>query len=66
MSKLERIEQDVASLSKEELAAFAKWFEEWRADQWDRQIEEDAKAGRLDELVAQAKADIAAGRVEPL
>ena len=35
-------------------------------DAWDRQIEADAKAGRLDHLFAQAEADIAAGRIKPL
>ena len=35
-------------------------------DAWDNQIEEDIKAGRLNDLIAQAEADIAAGRVKPL
>ena len=35
-------------------------------DAWDRQIEADAKAGRLDHLIARAEADIAAGRTKPL
>jgi hypothetical protein len=35
-------------------------------DAWDRQIEADAKAGRLDHLWQQASADIKAGRVKPL
>ena len=35
-------------------------------DAWDRQIEADVKAGRLDHLIAEAKADFAAGRTKPL
>jgi hypothetical protein len=35
-------------------------------DAWDRQIEADIKAGRLDHLIAEAEADIAAGRTKPL
>ena len=67
MTKLEQIEKSVAELSKEELKAFAKWFEELQADLWDRQIEADAKAGRLDKLIAEkAKADHRAGRTRPL
>ena len=42
------------------------WFEEALEDAWDNQIEEDIKAGRLNDLIAQAEADIAAGRVKPL
>jgi hypothetical protein len=35
-------------------------------DAWDRQIEADAKAGRLDPLWQQALEDIEAGRTRPL
>ena len=35
-------------------------------DAWDRQIEADAKAGRLDHLWQQALEDIEAGRTRPL
>jgi hypothetical protein len=35
-------------------------------DQWDKQIEEDSAAGRLDHLIQEAEADIAAGRTRPL
>ena len=66
MTKLEQIEKSVAELSKEELKAFAKWFAELQADRWDRQIEADAKAGKLDKLIAEAKAEIAAGKTRPL
>lgn len=66
MTKLEQIEKSVAELSKEELAAFAEWFAELQAERWDKQIEADAKAGKLDKLAEQALADIRAGRVRPL
>jgi hypothetical protein len=36
------------------------------ADEWDRQIEEDAKAGRLDSLWAEASREIAEGKARPL
>lgn len=66
MTKLEQIEKSVADLSPEELKAFAAWFEALQADMWDRQIEADAKAGRLDKLVAEARAEIAAGKLRDL
>jgi len=34
--------------------------------EWDKQIEADAAAGRLNHLVEEVEADIAAGRVKPL
>ncbi|OBQ84424.1 hypothetical protein [Mesorhizobium sp. WSM3873] len=66
MTKLEQIEKSVAELSPEELKAFAAWFETLQADLWDKQIEADAKAGRLDKLVAEARAEIAAGKLRDL
>ena len=66
MTKLEQIEKSVADLSPEELKAFAAWFEALQADMWDRQIEADANAGRLDKLAEQALADHRAGRTRPL
>ncbi len=35
-------------------------------DAWDRQIEADAKAGKLDRVWKRALADIKAGRTKPL
>ncbi|MBL8908303.1 MAG: hypothetical protein JNM20_16645 [Rhizobiales bacterium] len=66
MTKLEKIEEAVSALSKEELAAFRKWFAEYAGDEWDRQIEADIRAGRLDDLAAEAIADHRAGRTEPV
>ena len=66
MTKLEQIEKSVAELSEDELKAFAKWFEELQADLWDRQIEADAKAGKLDKFAERALAEHRAGRTRPL
>ena len=43
------LEAAVASLPPAELQVFAEWFENYLADAWDRQIEEDIRSGRLDE-----------------
>jgi hypothetical protein len=66
MTKLEKIEQEIASLGKDDLHKLAEWFAEYRTDLWDKQIEEDAKAGRLDKFVENAKKEIAEGKVRPL
>jgi hypothetical protein len=62
MSTIEEIEGAVRSLSPKELAAFRSWFAEFDADAWDRQLEEDAAAGRLDALAAEALMDLREGR----
>jgi len=66
MSKLETLERKVTALSTEELAEFRRWFAEFDATEWDRQFEQDAKAGRLDTLVEKALRDHAAGQSKEL
>jgi uncharacterized membrane protein YccC len=63
---LHELETAVTSLPAEELAAFARWFEEYLADAWDRRIEADIRSGRLDEAGRRAEADFEAGRCKPL
>jgi hypothetical protein len=42
------------------------WFDEYREGLWDKQMDADIAAGKLDKLWEKAKADIGAGRVKPL
>ena len=62
MSKVENIEQEVKALTPAELAAFRKWFLEFDAQAWDRQIEEDVRKGKLDKLAEEALAAHRAGK----
>lgn len=66
MGKLEQITQQVEALEDDDLKAFTDWFAEFQADLWDKQIAADFEAGKLDHLIAEAEADIAAGRTKPL
>jgi hypothetical protein len=54
MSSLQEIEDAISKLSADELAAFRVWFAEFDAEIWDRQIEEDVAAGRLNKLAERA------------
>ena len=62
MSTIEEIEDAVRRLSSEELATFRVWFAQFDAAAWDRQIEEDIAAGRLDALADEALNDLREGR----
>jgi hypothetical protein len=53
MSLIE-LEQAIAGLPEKEFSKLAEWFEEYLAEKWDRQIEADAKSGRLDHLAKKA------------
>ena len=63
---VQELEKAVTQLPSPELARFAAWFEEYQANLWDKQIEEDALAGRLDALAEQANREFEAGRCRPL
>jgi DNA-binding PadR family transcriptional regulator len=60
------IEQAITELSPEELARFRQWFDEYYAQVWDKQIEDDAKSGRLDKLIAEVDEEYNAGLSKPL
>jgi hypothetical protein len=66
MTKLEKIEQAIAELSPGEVRKLFDKLAEIHADQWDRQIEEDAKAGRLDAFIEEATREVAEGKMTPL
>ena len=54
MGKVEAIEKQIESLAPDELAAFRRWFHDFDAEVWDRQLEADARAGKLDALADEA------------
>lgn len=63
---VEELESIVSRLSADELARFSEWFEEFLADQWDRRIEQDVLAGRLESAVSRATDCFDAGQCTPL
>jgi hypothetical protein len=66
MSTVRNIEEVVRQFNPEELAAFRHWFAEFDAGIWDRQFEEDAARGRLDEFADEALGDLRDGRCTDL
>ena len=67
MSSIDEFIEAIKSLSEKEKAVFLERLVAIDFDdEWDRQMEENVKAGRLDRLFAKAEADIAAGRTKPL
>ena len=66
MTKIEDIENAVSALAPEDLARFRAWFEAFDAEKFDRRVERDAHAGKLDRLAEEALADLKAGRTRDL
>ena len=63
---VEELQSAVAKLPAEELDRFSQWFEEFLAEEWDRRIEADILAGRLDAAGRRADEEFEAGRCTPL
>jgi hypothetical protein len=66
MTSVDDIERAVAKLGPDELARFRVWFEQFEASRFDRKIERDAEAGKLDGLAEQALRDYREGRAREL
>jgi len=66
MTKVRKLEREIRQLDRAELLALRNWFRKYDAEEWDRQIEADVRAGKLDKLAEAALADHKAGRTRPL
>jgi hypothetical protein len=62
MSTVDEIEQAIRNLGLQDLVVLRKWFAEFDAELWDRQLEQDVAAGRLDRLAEEALRDLREGR----
>jgi len=62
MTKVQALEQEIETLSPEELAELRMWLDEREAEAWDREIERDAASGKLDKLFEKSMADHLAGK----
>ena len=66
MTTADEIKQAVLSLPEAEYTKVMDWLHELAEEAWDREIEADAKAGRLDALAAEALEAKARGELKDL
>ena len=64
--QVEEIQAAITSLPPEQYVQLRDWFSERDWEQWDRQIEADAKSGKLDFLIHEALAEKAKGNLREL
>ena len=55
MTRIAKIQEEILALSETDYLQLKQWFDELEWDKWDRQIEEDSNAGKLDFLIAEAR-----------
>jgi hypothetical protein len=63
---VQEIESAIARLPRAQLAELAEWFEQFHAQLWDAQIDQDVHSGRLNSLLDETARDLEAGHCESL
>ncbi len=66
MSTVTEIREAIRKLSPQEAWKLAEELREHLDALWDKQFEEDVKAGRLDAVIARAREEHAAGKTRPM
>jgi transcriptional accessory protein Tex/SPT6 len=66
MSTRLEVQSAIEQLPKGEISDLSKWLQEYLDEEWDREIEADFEAGKLDRLIAKAESDIANNNVRNL
>jgi len=66
MRSVEEIESEIAKLKPIEVRQVAKWLAEYEAELWDKQIEDDAAARKLDRFIKEALEEYRQGKTRPL
>jgi hypothetical protein len=66
MSKVEKLKTEIEELPKEEFTELVRWLSEKNRERWDKEIEADSEAGKLDFLVREALDAKAKGTLKDL
>jgi hypothetical protein len=66
MSKIDDLKAEIERLPSEEFAEIFRWLSEKDWEQWDKEIEADSQAGRLDLLLREARDEKAKGTLKDL
>jgi hypothetical protein len=65
MSTVEQIEAAIQQLPREDFLRLHKWIQNRFDDEWDRQMKEDVRSGRLDAIAQEALAEYRSGKSSP-
>ena len=66
MTTVDEIKAAIDKLSFDERAEIARHIHGWADDEWDREMADDAKAGKLDHLLKKVDANIQSGNLREL
>ena len=57
---LTEIQAAITELTSDDLADLMNWLDDYQANLWDKQIDEDLQAGRLDKVLAKVDEEFSA------
>ena len=66
MATIKELQQAILKLPEEDCAELLRWLLELDWERWDRELDEDIQAGKLDALAAEALEAKAKGLLKPL
>ena len=66
MSKIDELKADIEKLPSAELTELFRWMSEKDWEQWDKEIEADSRAGKLDFLMREAREAKAKGTLKDM
>jgi len=66
MSKIDDLKAEIERLPGEEFAEIVRWLSKKDWERWDKEIEADSQAGRLDFLEREAREEKAKGTLKDL
>lgn len=66
MISVELLEEQIAELDYDSFSKLRDWFVEFDQARWDKQIEADSNAGKLDFLINTGLAEYQAGKIRDL
>jgi hypothetical protein len=66
MTKLQLIQTEIETLTDDEFTYLKNWINEFDAQQWENQIEEDSNSGRLNFLIEESLLEKSKGQLKEL
>jgi hypothetical protein len=66
MAKIDDLKAEIERLPSEEFREIFRWLSEKDWERWDKEIESDSEAGKLDFLVREAREQKARGNLKDL
>ena len=66
MSKVDELKADIERLPGAEVAELFRWLSQKECENWDKELEADSQAGRLDFLVRETRQEKAKGTLKEM